>query len=182
MFFIKIYNQGINPVTLLKDSIFQLTAFGDPGTMKQFYIVAPLDSGQCTTVNQLDPYRESIYCGPGASQTPNGNWKPTVIYAYDSSKPYVIPRPTQPGVCCSPPVYVLFAAKFPGGNGGTDNGDKISVSLNSPIPVFFTFLDLVFSYDDGTGPFTYGVTLPFITICVGTPPYPASCPLSEVPP
>lgn len=184
MFFIKIYNQGVNPVTLVSESNFQVVQFGNPGAVQPFFLVAPMDTGLCTgTFQKLDPYNELPACGSDPlfqASISGGNTavsKTGTVQGYSISQPYVIPPLGPNGGCCGQPVYVLFSAV----NAQSSKARSISVSSSNP-PAFYTYLNLVFQYDDGGGTYTYGVDLPFIVFCAGTGSYTntANCPITEV--
>lgn len=191
IFFIKIYSQGVSPVTLASESSFQAIQFGTPGNIQNFFLIAPMSTSLCTsTFLALNPYTELPYCSDfpptGIGSIPGGNTAPSKtggVTAYSSQNPYIIPTPPQPGVCCSQPVWLLFSATKEGSLGTT--AQALSVSSSNP-PVFYTYLNLVFQYDDGGGPYTYAVDLPFLTLCAGPATsqgsggsYTASCPVTE---
>lgn len=184
IFFIKVYNQGVSSVTLVSQSNFQLQQYGTPGNVLNFFLVAPMSTTLCTgtfqTIPNGDPYGESPYCGSGGSIS-GGNTFPTstkTVVGYSISQAYVIPQPPQAGVCCSPPVYLLFSAATPRGSSAA----SISVNSKGP-PVYYSYLNLAFEYNNGGGIYSYGVDLPFIVVCGGSNPtgsYGQTCAPSEV--
>jgi len=162
IFFVKIANKGVNDVKLATASNFQVAKFGSPGSVINFWMVAPMTTNLCQNTFKANPLTANVTCASsyaGGNTYPNGN----NLVAYDgTSHPYIIPKnPSQPGVCCGLPVYVLFSATNMGGNAY----EHLDPSYTGPL---MSFLDLTFIYDDGTGSYVYGVNLPFISFCGGT--------------
>jgi len=165
IFFIKFANKGVNDVKLSKASNFQVQQFGSPGNVVNFWMIAPMSTNLCQNTFQRNPLTANVTCASsysGGNTYPNGN----NLVVYDGTKhPYIIPKnPTQPGVCCGPPVYVLFAAQDMAGKPNQNKYSQIPEGYDGPL---YTFLDLTFIYDDGTGSYVYGVNLPFISFCAG---------------
>lgn len=178
IFYIKVYSQGINPVTLTADSQFQAQAYGSPSAFQNFYIVAPMDLTYCETnlggdTNPGNPTTldcRSSYNGgntyPGAPPL-SGNQ--VILYSL-SQHPYIVyPNATTPGTCCGKPVYLLFSTGWGAGayNGVAQYLKDWYSGKGGPIA---TYLSLGFEYDDGTGqgPYIWGVNLPFISACEGS--------------
>lgn len=178
IFYIKVYNQGVNKVYMTADSEFMAQPFGTPSKFARFYIVAPMDRTMCTNPpptglggsitpqdwNTLDcrssyiggnTYPGAPPLGPGQVNLYNFNTNPYVIY----------PNATKPGICCGSPVYLLFSADW---IGGKFVGNALALpsggGWGGPIA---TYLNLGFEFDDGKGQGTYiwGVNVPFLSAC-----------------
>jgi hypothetical protein len=181
MFFIKIANQGLNNVILSAQSSFQVNQFDSTGDPDTFWLAMPMDTDLCTSVFRTNSFDPTTYCGPGGAY-PDGNKVPGSMKAYSSAQPYNFLPPLQPGVCCGPPIYVVFAAG--GKSPGQSSSQQFRYNNKAGAAAYYTYLNLVFQYDDGTGVYTYALNLPFIVFCgaknVPTGSYASNCPLSEI--
>jgi hypothetical protein len=161
-------------VYLTPQTVFEIFQFNNPGAVNQFFTVAPISQSFCNdfydaTYNPDIICTLSTYTGPGAHTT---SGDPTNFVAYPScNNPpltynecegrYIIPKPTaaqNETHSKGSPVIVAFALAAPGGP--TQNLQWKNVAVTS-------LLGLSYVYDNGDGPYLYGVTLPFITLCIG---------------
>jgi hypothetical protein len=177
-----------NDVYLTPQSVFEIAQFTSPGAVIPFFAVAPITSAFCqyfvsATYNPDLDCTLSTYTSPGPHNN-DGNPKSPGVVAYQkcgnppqtySTCParYVIPKPDatqfqnhQKGT----PVIVAFAVFV--ASGGSPGSLNLQTIPWSNVAVT-SFLGLSYVWDDGTGPYLYGVTLPFIAFCIGdtnTPP------------
>jgi hypothetical protein len=180
-------------VYLTQQSLLELAQFTSPGNPVHFYVVAPITVKLCSTIASLDPAQD-IVCDPsyGYDATNsignNGNPNNLVDYLPCAATPlssyntatclskglgarYRIPAPQVPNVR-GPPVIVAFAEnclvdandKCTGGKGA----NQISNSWSGGSAT--SYLGLTYVWDDasGTGSYVYGVTLPFVALCLDT--------------
>lgn len=179
IFYLKIANQADTPVTIWAQSLLQIKQYGAPGNPTVFYLVAPMDDNLCSTTFASNPLNSNLLCGSlgggslGRGSYGGGNTYPhpgKTVIGYSNSTKYVVPPSSKNFVCCGKPIYLLFGADAPGSSSG------VVISVSGGDPVFYTYLDIIFSWDNGSGPYTYGVNLPFLTICAGTGPWTQNCP------
>jgi hypothetical protein len=168
-------------VYLTAQSVFEIAPFNSPGAVQYFFIIAPISKTYClqafttivdcnlvdsstahnpvypTTGNAGDPLSISKYI---ACPKPPQNYNDAAGNCLAYGKRYVIPKPTTSGQR-GPPVIVAFAATAASGDNAQNNnaGDGTSVT---------SFLGLSYVYDSGVSgsEYVYGVTLPFISMCV----------------
>lgn len=187
IFFVEVMNQGNNTVRMTSQSNLQVAKFGSPGSVQNYWIIAPMTWSLCVGTgtngfsgDTIATNYKTVDCrsskdtqgtpliltgSPHGNQYPQtGGGSPT-IFNYDfTSAPYIIyPNASQAGVCCGKPVYLLFSAQS-NGNAISNTAGSIPGSYEGPI---ITFLNLGFQYDDGSGMYTWGVNLPFIGACAG---------------
>lgn len=185
--YVKIANQANTPVSITTQSLLQMQQLGTTGAPSDFWLVAPMDTPLCTNTFAANPLNVNMLCGclpaplcPGSlgeGSYSGGNTHPepphnVIAYSF-TTQPYIVPPSSQNWVCCGPPIYLLFGASTSGGS----TGAVISVDSKAA-PIFYVYLDIVFQFNDvrkGLGTYTYGVNLPFITICAGPGPYAQSC-------
>jgi hypothetical protein len=169
-------------VYLTPQTVFEIVQFSSPGAVNQFFTVAPITGGTkgfCQAFRNATSYNKdidcnlSVYTGAGP-HTPNGDPKNIVPYSACGASPlmynttcqgrYIIPKPNSTQIQNhekGTPVIVAFAvSKASGDKSNLQNIQWSSVSVTS-------FLGLSYVYDNGHGPYLYGVTLPFITLCIG---------------
>jgi hypothetical protein len=165
------HNVYLTPQTVFE--MVKLKNTGGAGEVLAFFTVAPIKQSFCYSFQ--NSYNPDVVCtlvtytGAGP-HTPDGD--PNDIVSYDAcgASPltynttcvgrYIIPKPTAPNQK-GPPVIVAFAvSKASGKKANLQNLNWNSVSATS-------FLGLSYVYDNGDGPYLYGVTLPFIALCVG---------------
>jgi hypothetical protein len=180
IFYIKVYNQGINPVTITSETLLQIQPFGKPSQLVPFWIVAPMSDSYCQGLKVggigWDPNPVSdnwnLDCSSsfsGGNTFPGATGGSKNIAKYDfTNHPYIIPTPMSPG-SLGKPVYLLFSWD---GNKPKTDADSLSKTQNKgPI---VSFLELGFQYNDGTGMYTWGVNLPFVSGCGGS--FGSDCP------
>ena len=174
-------------VYLTAQSVFEIAQFNSPGSVNFFFVIAPISKGYCQTAfstavncNLKDSLNNDVYPNSGNTGDPNSisqyracpvspqNYKDANCGAF--GKRYVIPKPTQTGKR-GEPVIVAFAATTASGN----NAQSIQGSWNGNSVT--SFLGLSYVYNEGvTGSeYVYGVTLPFIAMCVVDSPTTQSC-------
>jgi hypothetical protein len=176
-------------VYLTAQSVFEIVPFNSPAGAQFFFIIAPISKTYCTQAfstavncNLVDSSTNPVYPTTGNTGNPEGGnivkYKacPVSPQNYNDAnclatygKRYVIPKPTTSGQR-GPPVIVAFAATAPSGDNPQNNnaGDGTSVT---------SFLGISYVYDSGVpgSQYVYGVTLPFISICVSTNAPTPSC-------
>lgn len=171
-----------NDVYLTPQSVFELVKIvngqGLSGNVNFFFAIAPLKQSFCQTFiqngynNDLNNCPSAYYPVSGGNDGNIGNivpyancGKPPATYETQCTGRYVIPKPTQKDQKGTP-IIVAFAVKVP--SGVTRDLQKISNSWNGASVT--SFLGLSYVYDDGTGggPYLFGVTLPFITMCISS--------------
>jgi hypothetical protein len=164
-------------VYLTAQAVLELAQFNSPGNVFSFFIVAPITPTLCETFRKGDPEGD-IVCNQayGYNQTAGNNGDPNALKPYlpcdktpYSSCPnrYLIPRPNPKQLLYGlrgDPVIVAFAAK-------TRSGDQPQPGTGgfSPGTSATSFLGLTYVYNDGTGVYTYALTLPFIAFCINDP-------------
>lgn len=172
--FIKIYNEGLNPVYITADSQFQAQEYGSPSAFVNFYLVAPMTPTLCTTLGgDSEPKNgQTLDCrstyNPGNTYPGNSPLGSGKVYLYNFAKPYIIyPNSTNPGNCCGKPVYLLFAAGYSPSGVYSDTAQYFPSWYSGKAGPIATYLNLGFEYDDGTGQgqYIWGVNLPFISGC-----------------
>jgi hypothetical protein len=176
-------------VYLTAQSVLEMAQFNSPGVVRSFFVIAPITQNLCTNVFQA--YDPSVDCSSSTSNdlTKFNGGDPSKIVGYPfcplpatqynnpSCNAYGtrirIPAPTSQQILNNQrgsPVIVAFAAttpsgsngqSIPGGGGGGWQGSYIT-----------TFLGLTYVFDafTGGGPYFYGVTLPFVALCVSNTP------------
>jgi hypothetical protein len=173
--FVKIANQANEPVTITKQSLLQIQQYGTTGasSLSVLWLVAPMDTNLCNTFKQ-NPFNVDLFCGsgpsgrgaisggnsyPGAGSLGNGK-----VVAYSTSNAYIVPLSPEakPGqmVCCGQPIYILFSAS----SAGDSSADYVKGAAGD---VDYSYLEIIFQWDNGSGSYTYGVNLPFIVIYGG---------------
>jgi hypothetical protein len=177
-------------VYLTAQSVFELAQYGagGSGNVAAFYIIAPITTSLCGSFQNVD---DEVICDPayGYYDNDNGNrGDPTQLVEYAScpvppgqynsatctgppynvGPRYMIPKPNPSQLLNGErgtPVVVAFAAdrssgdNQPAGVGGFTAGTLAT-----------SFLGITYVYDDGSGPYTYAVTLPFIVLCMSNSP------------
>jgi hypothetical protein len=165
-----------NNVYLTAQSVLELAQFNSPGNVFSFFIVAPITPTLCENFAKGDPEGD-ITCGTayGYNQLGN-NGDPNALKPYlpcnnvpYSSCPnrYLIPRPTPKQLLYGErgdPVIVAFAAKTRSGSQPQPGTGGFSPGTSAT-----SFLGLTYVCNDGTGDYTYAVTLPFIAVCINDP-------------
>jgi hypothetical protein len=161
-------------VYLTPQTVFEIVQFNSPGAVNAFFTIAPISQSICNgfmdaTYNKDVICTLTTYTGPGPHTTstdpdnvvayqPCG--APPLTYNTTCTGRYIIPKPTAPNEK-GPPVIVAFAvSKASGDKSNLQNIQWSNTAVTS-------FLGLSYVYDNGDGPYLYGVTLPFITLCVG---------------
>jgi hypothetical protein len=180
-------------VYLTDQSVLELAQFTSPGSPAWFFIVAPITMNLCSTIAAADPEKDilcsSVYGYDDTNSIGNtGNPNNLVYYlpcsedpsTYDSTHcptaRYRIPAPTdqqrERGLKGTP-VIVAFSAgcvvtapgKCPPG-GGSAGARSISNSWSGGSVTTYLGLTYVWNDDKGTGSYIYGVTLPFVALCI----------------
>jgi len=186
-----------NDVYLTAQSVFEIMRFDSPGSVNYFYVIAPISLTLCDDFHNKDPTIICDTTYGYNSNGNNGNPAQIAPYRacqddsfnppkqvppqqyntqtcnnppYNDGPRYLIPQPSpaqrqlkQRGN----PVIVAFAVNKPSGTnpqkiqGGNPPSGWNTLSVTS-------FLGLSFVYDDGAGAYIYGVTLPFIAMCVNS--------------
>jgi hypothetical protein len=168
-------------VYLTPQTVFEIVQFNSPGAVNAFFTIAPISSSFCNTGKFHDATFNgdidctlSVYAPANTPHTPDGDPNDVVKYAACNVAPkyyndttkctgrYIIPKPTGPNKK-GPPVIVAFAvSKASGDKSNLQNiqGGWTGSSVTS-------FLGLSYVYDNGDGLYLYGVTLPFIALCIG---------------
>lgn len=178
--------KAVNDVYLTPQSVFEMVRFDSPGAVNPFFIIAPIPLNYCFTYFNSTGIDCDAKYGYVSGNTYNGDPANIAPYKscnapppqyttntcnnppYNAGPRYMIPRPTQPGQR-GKPVIVAFAVR-------SVNGDATKLqSLQWKNLSVTTFLGLSFVYDDGTGSYVYGVTLPFIALCINDPPSKPMC-------
>jgi hypothetical protein len=181
-------------VYLTQQSELQLVQFGSSGAVAAFFVVAPPTLDLCTQYFQASD--STVDCSSSRNTVAYTNGDPTSLPEYYPCKispqdyystavngqpkcpsvsgvvpgyRYRIPMPTadqKTAKARGNPVYVAFAADTVGGSG--TGGKMPSGWLTGGGTSVTTFLGLQYVYDwDGGGhAYIYGVTLPFISLCV----------------
>jgi hypothetical protein len=161
-------------VYLTPQTVFEMVQFNSPGAVNAFFTIAPITNSICN--NFIDAtYNKDVTCtlttytglGPHTNSTDPNNivkYQPCgaspLTYNTTCTGRYIIPKPTVPNEK-GPPVIVAFAvSKASGDKSNLQNIQWSSTSVTS-------FLGLSYVYDNGDGPYLYGVTLPFIALCIG---------------
>lgn len=172
--YLKVANQADTPVYITTQSLLQVQQYGATGAPTDFWLVAPMDSNLCSNTFAKNPLNSNLWCQAGGAYL-GGNTYPSgkTVIPYSgagTSNEYAVPASKKGNmVCCGRPIYLLFGASNPGGTAG--------VVLTPNGALFFTYLDLIFQWNiNGSGYYTYGVNLPFISICSGSGPYSQNCP------
>jgi hypothetical protein len=161
-------------VYLTPQTVFELVQFNSPGAVNYFFTIAPISQTICNGFKDAT-YNKDVICTlttytQGGAHTTSTDPNNVVAYQSCGASPlnygttctgrYIIPKPTEPNKK-GPPVIVAFAvSKASGGKSNLQNIQWSSTSVTS-------FLGLSYVYDNGDGPYLYGVTLPFITLCIG---------------
>jgi hypothetical protein len=169
-----------NDVYLTPQSVFEIAPYDNPGHLTAFFVIAPITRSFCLSGFKYNPsYNKDLNCYLVDSQSNRvypeaggneGDLSHIVPYQACGVPPsqyssctgrYVIPAPTEIGQR-GPPVIVAFAVKDPSGT-TLNKVQYTDVSVTS-------FLGLSYVYENatGTGPYLYGVTLPFISACLGS--------------
>jgi hypothetical protein len=180
-------------VYLTDQSVLELAQFTSPGSPTWFFIVAPITVKLCTQIAAADPQGDIICSSDyGYDQTNStgntGNPNNLVYYLPCSASPsnynsancptarYRIPAPTDKQRDAGEkgtPVIVAFSAgcvvTSPGkcGPGGGNAGARSILNSWSGGSVT-TYLGLTYVWNDDkdTGSYLYGVTLPFVALCI----------------
>jgi hypothetical protein len=182
-----------NDVYLTDQSVLELAQFTSPGSPAWFFIVAPITVNLCQTIAAADPQGD-IVCDPvyGYDQTNSignaGNPNNLAYYLPCSASPsnynsvncptarYRIPAPTdkqREAGLKGTPVVVAFSAgcvvtapgKCPPG-GGSAGARSILNSWSGGSVTTYLGLTYVWNDDSNTGSYVYGVTLPFVALCI----------------
>jgi hypothetical protein len=175
-------------VYLTPQTVFELMQFIGPGAVNYFFLVAPISSGFCnkfynaTYNNDIDCSLATYNNGLAAQHTAHtapysGDPSSDVVaYAACGAPPstynttcqarYIIPKPNPTQFKNhkrGSPVIVAFAVSGP-----SLGSNKLQTTANFQSGAVVTsFLGLSYVYDNGTGLYLYGVTLPFIALCLG---------------
>jgi hypothetical protein len=181
-------------VYLTPQSVVELAQYNSPGSVTPFYVVAPTTPTLCNIfyqapINEPGNLEMQVDCSSSYSGGSDGSAGGTPYLAcgitpsqYFNDQPgngqpvgcgtkfrYRIPKPTltqwqkkERGN----PVYVAFGSGV-AGQGGNPNKVSISHSWNGGSVMSYLFLQYVYSTNGGTtGAYMYGVTLPFVAICI----------------
>jgi hypothetical protein len=168
-------------VYLTAQSVFEVAQYTSPGAITPFFIIAPISQQFCESgwnPGGTNGHDSSIEC---SLYPPTGNeGDPGAIKEYEACNVppqqynsancasqgarYMIPKP-DPAVKNSKgkPVVVAF-----GSNALTPSTNPQSVPSGWDGHSVTSYLGLSFVYDNGEGAYVYGVTLPFIAMCVGS--------------
>ena len=177
-----------NDVYLTAQSIFELFRFDSPANVNKFYVIAPITPQLCAWFQSQDPEQPSdIVCDPdygyysgGNTGDPGNSGTGIIPYAPCNQPPsnyascpdrYMIPVPNgtqQAAKQRGDAVVVAFSmdatnvCPYPPNNCNAKAG-KITSSWSGNSVT--TFLGLTYIWDDGSGKYTFGVTLPFVAMC-----------------
>ncbi len=173
-----------NDVYLTPQSVFELVRFDNPGVVNFFYAIAPITPTFCNTfkvapgAGHPNGYNQDLNCNgvPYLAGGNTGNIGNIVSYNACGQPPstydpahctgrYIIPKPTAQQLAAKQkgtPVIVAFAVSTV--SGGTNKLQTIQNSWSGKSVT--TFLGLSYVYNDGSGSYLYGVTLPFISACI----------------
>jgi hypothetical protein len=181
---------------LTAQSILELFRFDTPGQVNEFYIIAPITLQLCEWFRQHDPMKPTtnIVCSPsygyadtnstGNNGDPGNNGRNIIPYTPCNTSPanynlcttptkrYMIPAPTQTqwqNKERGTPVIVAFSMSASTVCPYTGNCNAVAGKISSwGGNSVTTFLGLSYVWDDssGGGSYTYGVTLPFVAMCI----------------
>ena len=182
--------KAVSDVYLTAQSVFEIARYTSPSVLKFFFVIAPLDQAWCNSQfraqdSTINCYTQYGYRTGGSSGLGTDGTYPLKPYQPCNVPPsqyntltcttqlsvgsrYTIPKPTVSGQR-GDPVVVAFAAD----DVGTSDPLNVPTSWNGLSVT--SFLGLSFVYDNGTGAYVYGVTLPFIALCVNEGNPPPSC-------
>jgi hypothetical protein len=181
-------------VYLTDQSVLELARFTNPGNPTWFFLAAPITMQLCAQFVLRDPEHDLIcstdYGYATSNSTGNtGNPNNLIYYLPCSTTPndynnnsgacttkrYKIPAPTDEQRAAGKrgtPVIVAFSTVCPvdsqgkcQGGGGAGAGSILNAWSHGSVT---TYLGLTYVWDDdsGTGSYVYGVTLPFVALCV----------------
>jgi hypothetical protein len=191
IFYVQIQTDVGTPsdVYLTAQSVFEMALFDSPGSVNFFFIIAPISKSFCTTdfstaVNCYlkDSLGHDVY--PTTGGTTNGD--PNTLSGYQAcsvspqnyddahcGKRYVIPKPTVTGKRGEPVIVAFSANALSGNNAQSIQGSWAQGGGRSVT----SFLGLSYVYNTGVvgSEYVYGVTLPFIAMCVVNNPLTDSC-------
>jgi hypothetical protein len=161
-------------VYLTAQSVFEIAQYTSPGTIRPFFIIAPISKEFCE-----DGWKgkdSSIVCDYYPLRPKGNEGDPGAIIPYKACNVppqeynsancalegarYMIPKPDGVNVK-GPPVIVAF-----GSNALSDNKPQSVPGSGWSGNSVTSYLGLSFVYNDGTGEYVYGVTLPFIAMCI----------------
>ena len=178
-----------NDVYLTAQSVLEIARFDSPGSVNFFFIIAPITQNLC--ISQFRSYDPSVDCSSSTSNNPavNNAGNPGNIVAYANcplppaqyrnpdcnayGTRIKIPAPTleqQVNNERGSPVIVAFAATTVSGT----LGQSIQGSWAGNFVTSYLGLTYVYDQLDGKGSYIYGVTLPFVAMCVSNTPQSSS--------